>query len=235
VSTVWIVSLVLAWVVIALLVASMVVLLRHLGELRAQVAAGVTAAPAGPTEVELYDPVDPVELAFLHDGGRPAAAVPLGGVAQDEPLLLVVHAPGCESCEGIEEALEALVREDPPTRVLSVLALREDAARGHLEDRPLDGVPTVRWDDLPEPLRPETTPGLIAVAAGGTVAALGSPTTLADLREAAHVAANAVLVAGPDSIVATGWGHAVPAWGADDPLHIVHVDPDQETPFLDAR
>lgn len=239
-STVWIVSIALAWVVIALLVACMVVLLRQLGELRAQVARGVVASDDAPeTGAALYDPVDAVALRVLHDGGVTdwaSGPIALGGPTQTEPLVLVVHAPGCESCDGIEEALDALAHEGSPARLVSVLAVREDSARDHLEDRPLDGVPTVAWDDLPLPLRPETTPALVAVAAGGTVAALGSPTSLADMHEAAQIAAHAVLVAGPDSIRVTGWGHAVPAWGTGEELDVLHVIPEaQETPSLDAR
>ena len=132
-STVWIVSLVLAWIVIALLVACVVVLLRQLGEVRAQLAAGGSPAAASQTGLALYDPVDAVSLPLLHDGGTHAGpAIALGGDDQPEPLLLVVHGPGCESCDGIEDALEALAAEEPATRLVSVLALREDAAREHL-------------------------------------------------------------------------------------------------------
>jgi hypothetical protein len=77
------------------------------------------------------------------------------------------------------------------------------------------------------------------VAREGIVAALGGPSTLDALREAAAIADGAVLIGAPDSIRATGWGTAVPAWGVDGddgsepsaaPLDVVHVDPTDPHP-----
>jgi hypothetical protein len=58
------------------------------------------------------------------------------------------------------------------------------------------------------------------------VAAVGAPDAIEHLREAADIAAGAVLIAGPDSMRELDWGRAVPAWGVDDApaLDVVHVD-----------
>ncbi len=234
-STVWVVSLVLTWVVIALLVACVVTLLRQLGEVRAQLAAGVPgAAPADPG-VALYDPLDPVDLELLHDGGLGLGpALTVGGV-MDRPVLLVIHAPGCESCVGIEDALVTIAREQPQTLLVSVLGLGEPFAREHAARQPLDGVPTVAFDTLPAHLHPESTPSVVGLAREGQIAVLGSPSTLAHLREAVAACDGAVLVAGPDSIRATTWGETVPAWGVTDSLDVVHVDPADPEVTLEPR
>ena len=96
-SDVWIVSIVLAWVVIALLVAVVLSLLRQLGAIRA-----IVGAEAGRT----YDDVAAVDLYDDVDG--------FGG----EPTLLVFHQRGCAGCEEIPDALAAL--EAGPVRVVSV-------------------------------------------------------------------------------------------------------------------
>ncbi len=220
-STVWIVSLVLAWVVIAVLVLVVVSLLRQVAELRAGGAIAPPVAASGPAP---YDAVAPADLQLLHDGGLSLPPTLVLGGDQRRPMLLVVHAPGCASCELVEDWLEALADEGPAATVVSVLGLREDAAREHLAVRSLRGVPTVGWDSLPDALRPDTTPALVAVAREGLIAAVGHPAALEHLREAAAIADGAVLIGAPDSIRSTVWGSAVPAWGVNDTLDIVHVE-----------
>jgi hypothetical protein len=99
-SDVWIVSMVLAWVVIALLVAVVLSLLRQLGVIRALIGATPAAGYDDVAPARLYDAAD-------HFGG--------------EPTLLVFHQPGCAGCEEIPDALAAL-RRDPAveTRIVSV-------------------------------------------------------------------------------------------------------------------
>jgi len=223
-STIWIVSLAFAWVVIALLTVCVVTLLRQVGELRARLDGdGGTAAggalPAGP---QLYDAVAPVELGLL---GAPGATVAVGG-EQERPALLVVHAPGCSSCADIEQALEVLARERPDVTVVSVVALARPAASRHVAEHAPRGLPSVALADVPPQLVPDGLPALVAIAREGLVAAVGAPDCVEQLREAADIAAGAVLVAGPDSVRATDWGRAVPAWGVDDApaLEVVQVD-----------
>ena len=105
-SDVWIVSMVLAWVVIALLVAVVLSLLRQMGVMRALIGAGPERTYDDVAGVRLYDPVE-----------RYAG----------EPTLLVFHQPGCVGCEEIPDALAALER-DPAveTRIVSVTGERED-------------------------------------------------------------------------------------------------------------
>ena len=225
-STVWIVSLALAWVVIALLTACVLTLLRQVGELR--VAAGANAAgPQPATGPRLYDAVEPVELPLLGERRRSLA---LGGDGRP-PALLVVHAPGCPNCAAIEDVLEQVARDRPGVRVVSVIALARRAAREHALTGGAGEVPCVAVEDVPAALVPDALPALVAIAREGVVAAVGAPESGRDLREAADVAAGAVLIAGPDSLRETDWGYAVPAWDADDPvaLDVMQVLPDDDS------
>ena len=224
-STIWIVSLAFAWVVIALLTACVVTLLRQVGELRARL--GGTGAPAAagpPAGPELYDAVEPVELALL---GAHAATVVVGG-EQQRPALLVVHAPGCSSCADIEQALQTVARERAEVAVLSVIALPQAAAARHAAaSSATPRLACVALEDVPQELVPDGLPALVAIAREGVVAAVGEPDTIEHLREAADVVAGAVVIAGPDSLREMEWGRAVPAWGVDDDapaLDIVHVE-----------
>ena len=223
-STIWIVSLAFAWVVIALLTACVVTLLRQVGELRARLD-GARAPAAGPPEgPKLYDAVEPVEFALL---GTHAGTVVVGG-EQEHPALLVVHAPGCSSCAAIEQALEAVARERPDVTIVSVIALPRAAATRHVAAQAAEPrLVSVALEDMPPALVPDGLPALVAIAREGVVAAVGAPDTIEDLREAADVVAGAVVIAGPDSMREMEWGRAVPAWGIDDhapALDIVHVE-----------
>lgn len=222
-STVWIVSLAFAWVVIALLTACVVTLMRQVGELRSRVDAG-GVVPASPpvTGPRLYDAVERVELPVL---GRRGASVAMGG-EDSGPVLLAVHAPGCSSCADIEEALETLARERADVTVVSVVALQRGAAAKHVAGRKRSGLICVAVEDVPDELVPDGLPALVAIAAEGVVAAIGAPDVIDHLREAADVAAGAVLIAGPDSMRETDWGRAVPAWGVEGApgIDVLHVD-----------
>ena len=107
--------------------------------------------------------------------------------SRTQPTLLVVHQPGCSTCEGIEPALEELAG-GVPARIVSVLGLNTADAADHLASRPASSVPVIAVEDLPPALMPESVPALIAIAREGVVCALGTPTTLENLREAAHAA-----------------------------------------------
>jgi hypothetical protein len=186
VSTVWVVSSVLAWVVIALLVAVVLSLLRQTAELRLRLdefdGGELFEAPDDDARLHEAVPATLVRGVVAADGSGAIAGIgatngggtpqlTLGGL-QDRPALLVFHSPGCHGCVGIEEAVEALAAEDPEARVVSVLALRRDDAADHLRRRPLRGVPTVSIDDLPRELRRPSTPSMLGLSRDGTIALL---------------------------------------------------------------
>jgi thiol-disulfide isomerase/thioredoxin len=196
VSTVWVVSSVLAWVVIALLVAVVLSLLRQTAELRLRLDEfdGGELFEAPDDDARLHEAVPAVAVPVLPatPGGRAPAApgeggplLTLGGL-QDRPALLVFHSPGCHGCVGVEEAVEELAAEEPDARIVSVLALRRDDAADHLRRRPLPGVPTVSIDDLPQGLRRPSTPSMLGLSRDGTVALLGRPDGVDGLRRAAQ-------------------------------------------------
>ena len=203
-SSVWILSSVLAWIAIALLVALVLSLLRQVGELRAALARSEPVDEAV-TGAQLYDRVEPFVAARVDGEG----VLALGG-EQAQPTLLVVHQPGCSTCEGIEAALEELA-EDVPARIVSVLGLTAADAAEHIAAQPAS-VPVIAVEDLPPALAPASVPALVAIAREGVVCAIGTPTNLENLREAAHAAAEAVLIGAPDSRRVTDWGVSVPFW-----------------------
>lgn len=184
-STVWIVSLVLAWVVIVLLTVAVVSLLRQLGELRT----GLAPVPMV-VGAQLYDQVPPVDL---------------GGVTLAGPLLLVMHQAGCPTCADVERALTALAGEAPEARLVSVQPGGAGVAVA---------VPVVALDDLPPMLRPAALPALVGISREGAVCAVGQASTLSELREAADATAGAVMTSGPGARRAMSWGACVPYWEA---------------------
>lgn len=187
-STVWVVSSVLAWVVIALLVAVVLSLLRQTAELRLRLDEfdGGELFEAPDDDARLHEAVPATVVPGVvaaNDAGAPHLT--LGGL-QDRPTLLVFHSPGCHGCVGIEDAVEELAAEGPEARIVSVLALRRDDAADHLRRRPLPGVPTVSIDDLPRELRRPSTPSMLGLSRDGTIALLGRPDGVDGLRRAAQ-------------------------------------------------
>jgi hypothetical protein len=188
-STVWIVSLVLAWVVIVLLTLALVSLLRQFGELRALVAPAEAPRVVG---AELYDEVARAEVPTLA-GGR---------LILEGPLLLVSHQPGCATCGDVERALAALAGE---ANVVSVLALPRAAAAAHPTP---PGLTAVAAEDLPAALQPSALPALVGISREGLVCALGQASDYAQLREAAEATAGAMMA---------GAGRRLTRWGACAP------------------
>lgn len=174
-SPVWIVSMVLAWVVIALLCAVVLSLLRQLGELRARLAVLDPFAATSDRVIDapLHAPVDP----FVADAaGEPLV---LGG-ERDDPVLLVVYEPGCAGCAGVEAALTALAAEPEPGCLVVAVAEAGTAP-----------VPRIALRDLPPALRPDSVPAVIGLAREGVVCAVGRAVAEADLRAAARACAGA--------------------------------------------
>jgi hypothetical protein len=181
-SAVWIVSLVLAWVVLVLLTVVVLSLLRQLGELR------TLGGTPGIVGAQLHDEVAPIEVPAVGGG-----SVTLAG-----PLLLVAHQPGCETCGDVERVLAVLAGE---ANVVSVLALPREAAAAHPSPR---GLTVVAAEDLPPALRPAALPALVGISADGLVCAIGQASGYAELREAADATTGATT----RGRRLTSWGYA---------------------------
>jgi hypothetical protein len=192
-STVWVVSMVLAWVVIVLLTVAVVSLLRQFGQLRALIAPAEAPRVVG---AELYDEVARVEVPTL-DGGR---------LALEGPLLLVAHRPACETCGDVERALAALAGE---ANVVSVLALSRAAAAAHPTP---PGLTAVAAEDLPAALQPAALPALVGISREGLVCAIGQASEYAQLHQAAEATAGAMMAGAPGSRRLTSWGTCAPYW-----------------------
>ncbi|CAB4914486.1 unannotated protein [freshwater metagenome] len=195
-SAVWIASVAVSWVVVALLVAVVLSLMRQTAELRLRLDEldGGELFDAPEWDAAEGDPVPTVTVPVLPgseavDGG----ALELGG-PRGRGALLVFHSPGCAGCVGVEEALETVANEGPPgppVQLVSVLALRPDGGAEHLRRRPLAGVPSISVDALPRELRRPTTPSMLGISPDGVVAAIGRPDGAQSLRDLAVRTANA--------------------------------------------
>lgn len=208
-STVWIVSIALQWVVIAALVAVVLSLVRQLGVLNLRLAGRLREGE--PERLELYDVPDAAPVPLLGGGG-----LELGG-ERTAPVLVVFLRPGCSGCAGLHAPLRELASTAPGADVLLVLDAEEAAASTYRREAALERLPSAILAALPPVWAPRGTPAAIALSAEGIVAAEGRPRSGADLEELLHVAREAVLVAGPDSALEHPWGRSVPYWHPTHP------------------
>ncbi len=192
-TAVWIASAVLAWVVVALLVAVVLSTLRQTAELRARVddleelldvGAGAVLEPDPAAHVGERVPEAAVPILAPADL-EPARSLLALGAPGEPPAVLVLHSPTCASCVGLEDALRTAAAEAPAVRFVSALALRPEAAAAHRAAHPLPGVATVAVDDLPAALQGESTPALHGLDGAGVLRLVERPAGLADLRAAA--------------------------------------------------
>jgi len=191
-TAVWIASAVLAWLVLALLVAVILSVLRQTAELRARVAeleelleAGVGPPVDAADAIGERMPEATVPILAPRDLDPPRSTLPVAA-PDGPPTLLVFHSPTCASCGGLEEALAAGAAEGLGVRLVSALALEPDAAAEHRRAHPLPGVATIASGDLPYVLQPDGTPALHALDADGVLRAVERPRGLDDLRRAAR-------------------------------------------------
>lgn len=167
-STVWIVSMILQWVVIALLAVAVLRLLRAHGEglatTRRPVQAGLKVAAR--------------ELAVAWPAGT---TVLLG--ARGRTQLVVFYSTSCGPCRSTQEAVEEAYG-DLAADLLVVIADQLDVATGYARTGVLGDVPVVALEDFPEELYPGSTPSAIVIA-NGRITRTGRPESAAELHELA--------------------------------------------------
>lgn len=180
-SDIWVASMILQWVVIALLCVVVVSVLRQLGAVAARLKPGEEAEPASEPAslLDLGARLEP-EPVRLIDGGQ----VTVGGQGE-RPMLVAFVSSGCSSCPEVEAGLEQLVLENGSSSygLLVVLAAPRFSAEQYVQSRRLDRLPTALLDDFPRRYSPGRTPWAFALTPDGLVAARGTPRRRQDLEE----------------------------------------------------
>lgn len=203
-TTALVVSVVLQWLVIALLVAVVIALLRNQGALArrldGEVAPTPVAAPALHADIGMWTVPTVAGGAFELGGRRP------------RPQLVVLWSPGCARCTGVPDALRALFADARPAAdVLAVLAASEGVCRQVAAALPA-ALAVARRADFPDALLPAVDyPYAFAVTDDGVLAAVGAPVTVADLA-AMGEAADAADLERPGAVRDHPWGRSVPYW-----------------------
>jgi DNA-binding transcriptional LysR family regulator len=211
--TVWVVSMVLQWAVIALLCLLVLSLVRQLGAVTLRLN-GLQESQKLPSSEEgpaLYSRLPPHKLTLVD--GTPRS---FGGRG-DKPALVVFFSPSCGACEALPEAI-ARLRRDYPSEDLDLLAVlstdRAEAAK-FVAARALEHVDVAASADFPEHDIPRHgVPFAIALTPDGVIAARGKPKTLEHLREMAHAAGHMAELATTHSFRDHDWGQSAPYWDA---------------------
>lgn len=208
-TTVWIASMVLQWLVIAVLCVLILSVIRQIGELNLRLN-GLRDRDneEGPT---LYSRLPPHQVTLIDK-----TPTTVGGNEGERPWLLVFFSPSCAACEALPAALAQFVREPGgiETNVLAVISTdRADAARFVIE-KSLGHVAVAAKEDFPDHYIPgHGVPFAIALGAGGIVAARGKPKTLQHLREMAHAARHMAERVTTNASRDHEWGQSIPYGG----------------------
>lgn len=167
-DTIWIISMILQWVVIALLAVAVLRLLRAHGE---RLADPQRLADTGAKVAER-------ELAMAWPEG---STTTLG--ARGRSQLVVFYSTECGPCRSIQEAVEQ-AHAELDADLLVVIADQIDIATDYARSGVLGDVPVVALEDFPEELFPGRTPSAVVVE-NGRVNRTGSPESVSDLHELA--------------------------------------------------
>lgn len=210
-NAVWVVSMVLQWVVIALLSLLVLSLIRQLGALSLRLnALRESSDEAGPA---LHTRLPAHELTLAD-----SSTTTVGGPRRN-PALVVFFSPSCGACEALPQAVTQLVGEskdgDAAIDLLAVLSSDRGAAAKFATDKGMTGVPLAASEDFPEHYIPRNgVPYAVALTPDGIVAARGKPKNLQHLREMAHAARNMAQLATTHSTRDHEWGQSAPYWEA---------------------
>jgi thiol-disulfide isomerase/thioredoxin len=208
-NSIWIVSMVLQWLVIALLCAVVVSLIRQLGAMTLKLnALKEKALDEGP---QVLTRIGAAREVILANGG----SVEVGG-DQPRPALIVFFSPMCGSCEQLPGALRQLAKEaDREFDLLAVVSLNRTATAGYAREQGLGKLAVASREDFPEDILPQGgVPMALGVTSDGTIAARGQPKNERHLREMGQAAAHMADVATTHSRRRHEWGESAPYWDA---------------------
>jgi hypothetical protein len=208
--TVWVVSMVLQWFVIAVLCLLVLSVIRQLGAMNIRLNALREGQPdaEGPS---LYTRLPPHELTLID--GTPKT---IGGGVGGRPGLIVFFSPSCGACEALPDAIAKLGREPNDRDALDLLAVisGDRAAAARLAaDKSLQHVAVAASEDFPEHYIPRHgVPFALALTTDGIIAARGKPKNIDHLREMALAARHMAELATTHSVRDHEWGQSAPYW-----------------------
>lgn len=168
-NAIWMTSMILQWLVIALLAVVVLRLLRAHGE---------RVTPDAPPRV-----VAGTEVAARVLPRSWPAGTTLGG-ARSRPQLVVFYSLTCGPCRATQETLESAYR-DLDVDLLVVIADQHDAAADYARSGVLGDVAVVALEDFPDELFPGQTPVAVVIGTDGRIARVGRPESTAELHELA--------------------------------------------------
>jgi hypothetical protein len=209
--TVWVVSMVLQWLVIAVLCVLLLSVIRQLGavNLRLNAIRDGQGDEEGPA---LYSRLPPHELTLVD--GTPKT---LGGGVGRRAALVVFFSPSCGACEALPGAIARLARDvgRDDLDLLAVISTDRAAAARFAVEKDLKHVAVAASEDFPEHYIPRHgVPFAIALTSDGIVAARGKPKHLSHLQEMAHAARHMAELATTHSQRDHEWGQSAPYWDA---------------------
>ena len=206
--TVWVVSMLLQWLVIALLCLLVLSLIRQIGAVNLRLnALRDSNVDEGPV---LYSRLPPHELTLVD--GTPKT---IGGGVGGRPGLIVFFSPSCGACEGLPPAMAKLGRElgRDELDLLAVISTDRPGAARLAREKGLGHVDVAAKEDFPEHYIPRHgVPFAIALSGDGIIAARGKPKNLEHLREMAHAARHMAELATAHSSRDHEWGQSAPYW-----------------------
>jgi hypothetical protein len=204
-SSIWVASMVLQWVVIAALCVLVLSLVRQVGELSIKLNAARETAAEAP--VALYKNVPHHDVPTVN-----ADTFPVGG-QRPRPQLVVFYSPSCSACQLLPGALRDLAAEGANVDLLIVPSVDRGELSSYLRAEGLGAVPAAARDDFPEEYVPRNgVPSAFALTADGVVAAKGRPKTLEHLREMVAAAQHMADLATTVSTRQHEWGESAPYW-----------------------
>lgn len=202
-NTVWMVSMVLQWMVIAGLCLLVLSLIRQLGDLAMKLNSVKEKAEA----VALYSQVPRHEVPLVGGG-----LFKLGG-EHERAQLVVFYSPSCSACQLLPRALRDLAAEGANVDLLIVPSVEREEMEKYLHAEQMDAIAAAVREDFPEEYLPKIgVPAAVALTAEGVVAARGRPKNLEHLREMVAAAQHMADLATSVSIRQHEWGESAPYW-----------------------
>lgn len=208
-NALWITSMVLQWLVIALLCALVLTLIRQIGLLNVQInAIKEETLQEGPGLFTHF----PAQQVPLLNG----TTLSIGGEASG-PALIAFFSPGCGACIELPDAVARLAKETAgAVEILAVIMTDRVTAKQFAESKGLLAADAplrvASKDDFIEHYIPRGVPYAFALAAGGTVAARGKPKVHEHVQQMAHAAQHIADMAPSNSERKHDWGQSAPYW-----------------------
>ncbi len=206
-STVWMISMILQWLLIAALSVLVLSLIRQLGTLTLQLNA--IKETGGRDLLVPYSQVPSQEVTLI-DGSQ----FVFGGT-RERPCLVVLFSPTCGACQELPAAVRAFRENHAPSDMdfLVVIAAERAGAQRYLVEQSFGSIPVALRQDFPQSyFAGRSVPFAFGLTADGIVAAQGKPRNLRHLNEMAQACRHMADIATNHSVRKHEWGDSAPYW-----------------------